>query len=322
MSTHMLEIPFAVDLTHENAWLQNDGEKYIYFVARLHLLVESSQYSNQTYPGEILAVYQTTPKSTTKATTTVERELSYANIDETVCSQLMSETLATGVTSEILALASAPLYSLSGKVGASIERTLQTALNVEHKVSKAVTYSQMRRFEIQNQIFQEADEKIHAVACYRHMRQDVFLRYIDYLFVKYEASFFGLRKKKRNLPRPVGRYHVNRILINIPLFSMLNWELLSESSVLMTSSDYQQSESIVNPDEIEIIALDRRIHLPLPHHPERPTLYTLSNIAFPRRWIDRKGEWTREELAKIEMEDSEGSYWWFQYGPGRDKKRK
>jgi hypothetical protein len=60
MPTHMLEIPFAVDLTHENAWLQNNGEKYVYFVARLHLLVESSQYGNQTYPGEILAVYQTT----------------------------------------------------------------------------------------------------------------------------------------------------------------------------------------------------------------------------------------------------------------------
>ena len=31
-----------------------------------------------------------------------------------------------------------------------------------------------------------------------------------------------------------------------------------------------------------------------------PTLYTLSNIAFPLRWVDRKGHWTREELEKIE----------------------
>jgi hypothetical protein len=59
----------------------------------------------------------------------------------------------------------------------------------------------------------------------------------------------------------------------------------------------------------------------MPAREKPPTLYTLSNIAFPLRWIDRKGPWTREELEQIEMEEAEGSAWWYQYGPGRKQSR-
>lgn len=320
MTTHTLEIPFAVDLTRESAWIPNDSQKYQYFVARLHLIVESSQYDRTTYPGEILATFQTTPRSATKTVTTFEKELSVTNIDETLCAQIMSESFAVGVTSEIAAKAQVPLYTMSSKAGASLKHTIESSLNIERKVTKAATYRQLKRFEIQNEIFPDAAEKIHAVACLRRLRQDVYLHYIDYLFVNYEASFFGLRKKKTNLPRPEGSRHVNRIPLNLPLFSILHWELLSESSMLIGDADYQKIENIPNPDEIQIIDLDRTIQRPLPYRPERPTLYTLSNIAFPYKWIDRKGEWTREALMKIELEEAEGSIWWFQHGPGRIKK--
>jgi hypothetical protein len=321
MSTHTLEIPFAVDLTHEDAWLQNDEKRYVYFVARMHLVVEGSQQGKKTYPGEILAEFQTTPKSATKKTTIVEKEISVTDVDETLCAQLMSETFAVGVTSEIVAQAQLPFYTLAPKIGATIERAVQKSLNIEQKVSKAVTHTQLRRVEIENKIFPNTKEKIYAVESYRRIRQDVFLWYLDYLFVVYEASLFGLRKKKKNLPRPVNSRHVNRIPLNMPLFSILHWELLSESSSMMTESAYQKLEDLVSADEIEICDLERRIQRPLPYRPERPTLYTLSNIAFPSRWIDRKGEWTREELMKIELNEAEGSFWWFQYGPGKKSKK-
>jgi hypothetical protein len=321
MSTHTLEIPFAVDLTHEDAWLQNDEQRYVYFVARMHLVVEGSQQGKKTYPGEILAEFQTTPKSATKKTTIVEKEISVTDVDETLCAQLMSETFAVVVTSEIVAQAQLPFYTLAPKIGATIERAVQKSLNIEQKVSKAVTHTQLRRVEIENKIFPNTKEKIYAVESYRRIRQDVFLWYLDYLFVVYEASLFGLRKKKKNLPRPVNSRHVNRIPLNMPLFSILHWELLSESSSMMTESAYQKLEDLVSADEIEIRDLERRIQRPLPYRPERPTLYTLSNIAFPSRWIDRKGEWTREELMKIELNEAEGSFWWFQYGPGKKSKK-
>jgi hypothetical protein len=49
--------------------------------------------------------------------------------------------------------------------------------------------------------------------------------------------------------------------------------------------------------------------------PERPTLETLSNIAFPYRWIDRKSDWTIEELKTIEINEAGGSGWWLRHKP-------
>ena len=73
--------------------------------------------------------------------------------------------------------------------------------------------------------------------------------------------------------------------------------------------------------KINLGALNKPIHLPLPKDPERPTLYTLSNIAFPLRWIDRKGDWTADDLKRMELDEAEGTAWWFQHGPGSLKRR-
>jgi hypothetical protein len=157
------------------------------------------------------------------------------------------------------------------------------------------------------------------VAGYRKYRQDVYLHYIDYLFVEYRRTALGLRRKKRNLPRPVGTAHLNLIPMLIPLFRMAYWSLEAESSLLYTHSEYQDLTKVAHPDRVTFEPLREPIRLPMPAREPPPTLYTLSNIAFPLRWIDRKGRWTREELERIEMEEAEGSAWWYQYGPGRTK---
>ena len=101
---------------------------------------------------------------------------------------------------------------------------------------------------------------------------------------------------------------------------MKYWDLLPKSSLIYSDSHYQrEKDKVKNPDKVKLEVLDKSIHLSLPSHPERPTLYTLSNIAFPLRWIDRKGDWTIDELKQIELDDAEGSAWWFQHGPGRNK---
>jgi hypothetical protein len=129
---------------------------------------------------------------------------------------------------------------------------------------------------------------------------------------------FGLRKKKRNFPRPVGNTHTNRIKINQPLFTIKYWQLLPKSSNIFTAGEYKLLKNkVLIPEDIVKEKLDASIQLTLPRHPERPTLYTLSNIAFPYRWIDRKVDWTKEELKQIEMDEAEGSAWWFRHGPGK-----
>jgi hypothetical protein len=102
-----------------------------------------------------------------------------------------------------------------------------------------------------------------------------------------------LRKKRRNLPRPVGTAHINLIPIHIPLFRLSYWKLESESSLLYTESEYQKLPKADHLDRVTFEPLEQTIRLPMPRREETPTLYTLANIAFPLRWIDRKGPWTR-----------------------------
>jgi hypothetical protein len=116
--------------------------------------------------------------------------------------------------------------------------------------------------------------------------------------------------------------HVNLIPMHIPLFRLFYWQLESESSLLYTETEYQALTKVAHPDRVIFAELHDPIRLPMPAREEPPTLYTLSNIAFPLRWVDRKGPWTREELEKIEWEEAEDSAWWYQYGPGKGINKK
>jgi hypothetical protein len=106
----------------------------------------------------------------------------------------------------------------------------------------------------------------------------------------------------------------------MPLLRLSYWMLEAESSLLYTETEYQSLPKVAHPDRVTFEALDEALRLRMPTREQQPTLYTLSNIAFPLRWIDRKGPWTREELEQIEWEEAEGSAWWYQYGPGSNRK--
>lgn len=180
----------------------------------------------------------------------------------------------------------------------------------------------LEQFEGHQTIRDHQNRKFHAVACYKPMQSDVYLHYSDYLFAEYRTTMFGLRKKKRNMPRPEGKNHLNRIKVNKSLFTLNYWELLPKSSLIYTDAKYhEEKQKIKYPDKVTLNALNKPIHLPLPKDPERPTLYTLSNIAFPLRWIDRKGDWTADDLKRMELDEAEGTAWWFQHGPGSHKRR-
>ena len=311
-----LTIPFAEDLTKEAGWIQLDP--YRYFVARFHLQIEQSQ-TRDFAVGDVLRTYHTTPHSETEVLQVFEQEVTTVDLKETTRSAALSKDLTQKLTATIAGAAKSPFYEASANIGSALEQTIRSSVAESIRSSSTVSRRERKSFTVRQAIKPGVSELQMAVAGYRKYRQDVFLHYIDYLFVEYRTTAFGLRKKKRNLPRPVGTAHINLIPIHIPLFRMFYWNLESESSLLYTETEYQALTKVAHPDRVTFDALQVRdlIRLPMPAREESPTLYTLSNIAFPLRWIDRKGPWTREELEKIEMEEAEGSAWWYQYGPGR-----
>jgi hypothetical protein len=76
-----------------------------------------------------------------------------------------------------------------------------------------------------------------------------------------------------------------------------------ESSLCFLASDYEKEEKVLRPDEVTLQPQDNAINLALPLKLERPTLYSLSNFAFPLRWIDRQGPWAKK--AELEEDRSE-----------------
>lgn len=312
-----LSVPFAEDLAKEAGWTQLD--RYLYFAARFHLHIEQNQTREFAF-GDILRTFHTTPFSETEIVKVFEEEVTVVDLRETARAVALSDDLNRKVAATITGAAKFPFYEVSADLGASLEQTVRSSVNTSIRSSETISRRVKRTFTVSQKVNAGAEGLQLAVAGYRRYSQNVFLHYVDYLFVEYRSTTFGLRKKKRNLPRPVGLIHANRIPINLPLVKLFYWELETESSLLFAETEYQKLPKVAHPDRVTFEALNEEIALPLPSHPEHPTLYTLSNIAFPLRWIDRKGPWTREELEKTEMEDAEGSAWWYQYGPGKNKR--
>lgn len=310
-----LTVPFAETLTREAGWMQLN--RYLYFAARFHLQIEQNQMRDFAV-GDVLRTYRTTPHTETEVVSVFEQEITTVDLSETTRSATLSNDLTQQVTATIAGAAKSPFYEVSGNIGALLEQTIRSSVSESVRSSTTVSRRERKTFTVRQTVKQGAPELQVAVAGYRKYRRDVYLHYIDYLFVEYRRSALGLRRKKRNLPRPVGTAHVNLIPMHIPLLRLFYWNLESESSLLYTETEYQNLTKVAHPDRVSFAELREPIHMPMPTREEPPTLYTLSNIAFPLRWIDRKGPWAREELEKIEMEEAEGSAWWYQYGPGRD----
>lgn len=308
-----LTVPFGEELTREAGWIQLD--RHLYFTARLHLHIEQYQ-TGEFAVGDILRTFHTTPQSETEVEKTFEEEVTTVDLRETIRSAVLSTDLSKKITAAITGAAKSPFYEIATNVGTALEQTVRTSLTETLRASETVSQRERRSFTVRQKINSGGNELHYAVAGYRKYHRDVFLHYIDYLFVEYRTTAFGLRKKKRNLPRTVGTAHINLIPIHMPLFRLSYWNLEAESSLLFTETQYQSLTKVAHPDRVTFEELGESIHLPMPTREEQPTLYTLSNIAFPLRWIDRKGPWTREQLEQIELEEADGSAWWYQHGPG------
>ena len=315
---NILVIPAVDDLTEEAGWTKLD--KYLYFAVRYHLLTDDEQ-TGEFLLGDVLRTFHTTDFTETEIVKTFEVEVTMANLEETTCSILLDQQLSEKVTGTIRGSAKSPFYELSADVGSALEQNIRSSVEQSIKVSRSVSARRKESFSVIQRVKPGSRELQLAVAGYRQYTRKVFLHYIDFLFVEYQVTSLGLRRRKWNLPRPNGNLHKNRIPINMPLFQLKYWKLETESSLLYTEEEYRQAPRVQHPDRVAFEALDEEIRLPLPRRLHRPTLYKLSKIAFPLQWVDRKGPWTREDLEKIELDEAEGSAWWFQHGPGRDKNK-
>ena len=87
-----------------------------------------------------------------------------------------------------------------------------------------------------------------------------------------------------------------------PLASILSWKLLRSPALELAGEKYETID-----DPLEILVEPPRLSVtPFVPPPEKPSLYQLSNAAFPTKWIKRKGPWTEEDLRASEFDEVDG----------------
>ncbi len=309
-------VPYSVDLTNEKAWDPLDERKTVYFVSRLHFMIESVQCNEPHKIGEKIAVFQA-PKDTSQEqvkTVTFDRE--NIKIVESIHKSLWESKQVAKFASQIASkLKFAKLAEISSYIKGEMISELKQSFSDSFKVEETSIVRESTTFEIKNTLGPSIDKPVVAVPVYQRCAFNIYLAYIDYILVIYQKKFFGLRKFRRSHPRVVGLKHKNRIRLGLSLSRALYWKHLEQSSKLVYEKDYKLQ--VEDPDEIIIVPFERKVPRAV-NFPNVPTLYQITRVAFPKKWKHRNDkDWTEEELMQIEYEEAIDTPWWYRHGPGR-----
>jgi hypothetical protein len=136
---------------------------------------------------------------------------------------------------------------------------------------------------------------------------------IDWLTVAYRKTALGLRYKRVKSPAlpPDRNPRHNECSINAPTLRLSYWHLLPTKSYEVSSRDYKLG--VTNPAEVDIEVLEEGTGKRARREDFKrvPTLYQLSNHAFPLKYFPQDREWTEEELFTIQEKEPREWAWWF-----------
>ena len=264
--------------------------------------------------GERLAVHESPPDIGVTLVHSIEQEQVTIYDKESLRKFLFEDEATYQFATNLAAgLATSPIGKLSTEVKSTAGAKFKTSFSSSVRLQTSVTERKTIKFELTYTIDPHVTTRYASVAVYQKYAYDIYLAFVDYLVIEYKRSFLGLRKKRKKRPVPHTRRHPNVEKFNIPFASVYFWKLLPKSSIIIEESKYENQ--VKDPLEMTVTPPEdtHRYHVTMP---DVPTLYQLSNVAFPLKWIEREGPWTEQELMQIEMEEAEGTAWWWKYGPG------
>ncbi|MDR1761070.1 MAG: hypothetical protein LBR55_01325 [Bacteroidales bacterium] len=301
MKNHYFSIPTTLELTEEKNWKNGDEKKTSFYIVRFHFMVKVREIEDCTRNGEIIAVLQSPKGATQERTATKCIEKEYINFDETFTSCIVETEDLEQITNDILiggdiiSVAKINLKNnLTRKIKESVHNTFKSGNTIRE--SKTITYETKIKFD------KNSTEKIYQITQYQKSAFDMYLTFIDYLKVDYKTSFLGLRKKRVKEPRiQENGKKINVLKINAPLASVHFWKLIEDTSVYRKETEYKNE--VPTPNERIVFEPEdlNQYYVEIPK--QVLSLYRLSNVAFPIKWIERKCNKTKEDLMKVEEDD-------------------
>ena len=313
MSDHYFEIPFFKKLTSIDGWNPQDKMETHYHVARAFFLLKTSQMPGPSMIGGKFEVLGKVGGMSTERIRTIEIEYeAFQQIDTIKKSIVESQTIEKILDELTIHFGNKLTFQVGGKVSAELSETLKTTFSSEMKITCSEKIRKLVKYEFKDTVDKELNQPVCGVAVYQQCVADLYLLRVDFLNITYERSIFGLRRKifKRPFPLNGSAKHPNIIQVGTPVASLKYYELLPRSSRIILDADY--SPDVTDDSEIAIEAprdfLRQRTYWNPKNH---PTLYQLSRVAFPSKWIKKKhSEYSEDELMAIELGEAEESFWW------------
>lgn len=309
MKTYHFSIPGIIELTREQGWETIDKKNTVFFVYRTHFAIKEHPAENTVRKGEIIRAIEKSEG------VSVENTFSESSLQETICVEELfkQRTIEKEVSDEIKAQ-----LSMGSNDGVSFVNILNSSINgnftekIVHVYSEHIKdFNSIKKEYIEtNKIkisLQHRDKSsLYCVNAYQQYTYDIFIVGIDYLCVEYKRSLFGLRRKRTKWPKLNKGKKQNYIRVKKMLGSLVFWKNLPKSIIIVPQDKYVCE--VEDTDEIKFIPPTSSLtnkYLPLELS---PSLYKIANAAFPFKWVNRKTEWTKEELIKLEEEDYKDSF--------------
>lgn len=316
------EIPFYRVLTNYGGWNVLDKNETQYHVARAFFLLKSRHLPGKGEIGRKFDVMGAPDGVTTERLKVIEVETETFQQVDTISKSVVESEVMVKVLSELTGeFGDGKIFKIGGKVKSDISSKIKTQFQEEFKITNSARKRETVRYEFRDTVDKECNNHVCGVSVYQRCQADLYLIMVDFLNVEYKKSIFGLRKKVTKSPFPEcsNSKHPNTIQAGVPVASLEYWELLPKSSLIINDDEY--APTVVDDSEVIVNLPDSNLkNRPYWSVEKYPSLYQLSNVAFPSKWVNKKqNNLTKEDLMEIELGEAEHTAWWTTHGPGRYK---
>lgn len=291
--------PLSVPLTRPSAWRCDSPGDGPYDIMRLNFLLERRPLLETGY-GDALGSIVGSPQS--QIQTREKLTYSYTEVDS---HSLVEEHLQTsGLTAKLGADARLGSEHFgSAGFSAALESNLTETFRTTRGFDSVRTRTFDREEEVTVTVEGGQERAVHAVP-YRRYELSVRLHHVDYLRVSYEPTFAGLRVRRVKEPSLVSsrdggvqNYRKSGLLLGRYLF----WQQEGDAGRnLIPVSKHEKHH--INPQHVEFVldeTNDREFYSLSPFR-DTPSLYKISNAAFPLKESQRHENWTEEDLLGLQ----------------------
>ncbi len=301
-------IPFSTELTEEDTWIDVDNgrqkaQKTKFFIARCHFALQIKQSSDPISYGNIIAAFEAPEGVSHGKIRSLEYEHREINFEKTVSQALMKSDHVHKFISELSGVLGVKNVSqIEVKDREEVLTKLSSTFSKEFSLERTSINTVTESVSLSTDIHNTVNKRLVFVEGFKRIEADLVLTYIDYIYVSYKTNMFGMRKVRKKVPsfNSDGSKR-NIIKIDKPLSKFSYWQQMKNSSLVIPEG--QWTLQVNDPEEIIIQSINQSDVVGR-GFPKVPSLYQISNAAFPLKWIKRRGDWTEDDLIKIEDSDS------------------